>query len=161
MASWFDRFRNLLTKNTQQTAKEYNQAIYNWLGESILWNPENDETYINEGYRKNATIYSIINLISKSASTIPLCIYEKKNENDLKRYKAMTSGTYDQSVLFKSQQLKKHALIELDHTELHELMERPNPAQSYASWISEVVAFGKLTGNRYIYGIAQIGRAHV
>ena len=154
MASWFDRFRNLLTKNTQQTAKEYNQAIYNWLGESILWNPENDETYINEGYRKNATIYSIINLISKSASTIPLCIYEKKNENDLKRYKAMTSGTYDQSVLFKSQQLKKHALIELDHTELHELMERPNPAQSYASWISEVVAFGKLTGNRYIYGIA-------
>jgi HK97 family phage portal protein len=154
MASWFDRFRNLLTKNTQQTAKEYNQAIYNWLGESILWNPENDETYINEGYRKNATIYSIINLISKSASTIPLCIYEKKNENDLKRYKAMTSGTYDQSVLFKSQQLKKHALVELDHTELHELMERPNPAQSYASWISEVVAFGKLTGNRYIYGIA-------
>jgi hypothetical protein len=65
MASWFDRFRNLITKNTQQTAKEYNQAIYNFLGQSIIWNPENDDNYINEGYRKNATVYSIINLIAK------------------------------------------------------------------------------------------------
>ena len=62
MASLFERLSNLIVKNTQQTAKEYNQAIYNWLGESIVWNPENDDTYINEGYRKNATIYSIINI---------------------------------------------------------------------------------------------------
>jgi len=154
MASWFDRFRNLITKNSQQTAKEYNQAIYNWLGESILWNPENDDTYINEGYRKNATVFSIINIITKAASTIPIHVYEKVNDNDLKRYKAMTSGTFDSTVLFKAQRLKKHALLELEHTELDSLLERPNPAQSYASFISEVVAFGKLTGNRYIYGIA-------
>jgi len=154
MASWLDRFRNLITKNTQQTNQKYNQAIYNWLGESILWNPENDDTYINEGYRKNATVYSIINIITKAASTIPLNIYEKKNDNELKRYKSMTSGTFDSAVLFKAERLKKHALVELSDTDLHELLERPNPAQSYASWISEIVAFGKLTGNRYIYGIA-------
>ena len=52
MASIFDRFRNLLTKNNQQTNSQYNQAIYNWLGESLVWNPENDTTYIDEGYRK-------------------------------------------------------------------------------------------------------------
>lgn len=154
MASWLDRFRNLLTKNSQQTAKEYNQAIYNWLGESILWNPENDDTYINEGYRKNATVFSIINIITKAASTIPVHVYEKKNDNNLKRYKALTSGIVDSSVMFKANQLKKHALIELEHTDLHQILERPNPAQSYASWIQELVAFGKLTGNRYIYGIA-------
>ena len=37
--------------------------------------------------------------------------------------------------------------------ELQKLMDRPNPAQSYASWITELIAFGKLTGNRYVYGI--------
>jgi len=153
MASFFDRFKNLIIKNTQQTAKEYNQAIYNWLGESIVWNPENDDTYINQGYRKNATVYSIVNLITKAASTVPICVYEKVNDNDLKRYKAITSGTFDTSVLHKANMLRKNALVELQDTELHQLLDRPNPAQSYASWISEIVAFGKLTGNRYIYGI--------
>lgn len=154
MASFFDRFRNLLTKNAQQTADEYNKAIYNWLGESIVWNPENDTTYINEGYRKNATVYSLINIIAKASSSIPFQVYEKVNSNEYKRYKAMTSGTFDPSVLHKADYLKKQALVELEDTELHKLLDRPNPAQSYASWLTELIAFGKLTGNRYIYGIA-------
>jgi HK97 family phage portal protein len=153
MASFFDRFKNLIVKNTQQTAKEYNQAIYNFLGSSVIWNPENDDNYINEGYRKNATVYSIINLISKAASNVPFHVYEKVSDNQLKRYKAMTSGSFDSTIMHKANLIKKDALVELEHTELDELLERPNPAQSYASWISEIVAFGKLTGNRYIYGI--------
>ena len=154
MASFFDRFRNLLTKNAQQTAQEYNKAIYNWLGESIVWNPENDTTYINEGYRKNATVYSLVNIIAKAASSIPFQVYEKVNDNDYKRYKAMNSGTLDSGVMHKANYLKKKALVELQDTDLHKLLDRPNPAQSYASWITEIIAFGKLTGNRYIYGIA-------
>jgi HK97 family phage portal protein len=154
MASFFDRFRNLLTKNAQQTAQEYNKAIYNWLGESIVWNPENDTTYINEGYRKNSTVYSLVNIIAKAASSIPFQVYEKVNDNDYKRYKAMNNGILDPSVMHKANYLKKKALVELHDTDLHKLLERPNPAQSYASWITELIAFGKLTGNRYIYGIA-------
>ena len=154
MASFFDRFRNLLTKNAQQTAQEYNKAIYNWLGESIVWNPENDTTYINEGYRKNSTVYSLVNIIAKAASSIPFQVYEKVNDNDYKRYKAINNGILDPSVMHKANYLKKKALVELHNTDLHKLLERPNPAQSYASWITELIAFGKLTGNRYIYGIA-------
>ena len=154
MASILDRLKSLITKNTQQSAAEYNRAIYNWLGESILWNPENDETYINEGYRKNATIYSLINIITKAATTIPFQVYEIDNKTDYKRYKAMTSGLVDGNVLHKSEILKKRALVEIEDTELHMLLDRPNPMQSYNSFITEVIAFGKLTGNRYIYGIA-------
>lgn len=153
MASIFDRFKNLLTKNNQQTNSQYNQAIYNWLGESLVWNPENDTTYINEGYRKNATIYSLINIITKAASTIPINVYEKVNDNELKRYKAMSSGAVDGSILHKANLIKKQALVQLDDTDLHRLLERPNPSQSYGTFISELIAFGKLTGNRYIYGI--------
>ena len=153
MASLLDRFKNLISKNAQQTATEYNRAIYNWLGESIVWNPENDDSYITEGYRKNSTIYSLVNLITKAATTIPFQVYEKTNENDYKRYKAMTSGTFDASTIHKAAMLQKRSLVELQDTELHKLLERPNPAQSYNSWITELIAFGKLTGNRYIYGI--------
>ena len=151
MASFFDRFKR--TNKNQNTNEEYNKAIYSFLGNSIVWNAENDESYITEGYRKNATIYSIINLITKSATTIPLQVYEKTNDNDYKRYKALTSGFMDSASIRKAAMLQKTALIELQDTELHKLLDRPNPAQSYSSWLTEIIAFGKLTGNRYIYGI--------
>ena len=154
MASVLDRFRNLITKNAQQTAAEYNKAIYQFLGESIVWNPENDDTYIRDGYRRNATIYSLVNLITNAATTIPFQIYEKVNENEVKRYKSLTSGSVDAQSLLKANLIRKNAMVELQGTELHQLLERPNAAQSYSSWISELIAFGKLTGNRYIYGIA-------
>jgi len=154
MASLFDRFKNLITKNAQQTAAEYNRAIYQFLGESIVWNPENDDTYIKDGYRKNATIYSIVNIITNAATTIPFQVYEKVNENEVKRYKALTSGSVDANSIYKANLIRKNAMVELEGTELHKLLERPNAAQSYSSWLSELIAFGKLTGNRYIYGIA-------
>ena len=154
MASILERFRNLIVKNSQQTAAEYNRAIYQFLGESIVWNPENDDTYIRDGYRKNATIYSLINIITNAATTIPFQIYERVNENDLKRYKSLTSGSIDAQSIYKANLLKKNALVELEGTELHQLLEQPNAAQSYSSWITELIAFGKLTGNRYVYGIA-------
>jgi len=153
MASLIDRLKFLISKNAQQTSEQYNRAIYNWLGESIVWNPENDDSYITEGYRKNATIYSLINIITKAATTIPFQVYEIQNQNDYKRYKSITSGTYDSALIQKSQILKNRSLVELESTPLHELLDRPNPAQSYASFITELIAFGKLTGNRYIYGI--------
>ena len=71
------------------------------IGSAILLfgTSENDETYINDGYRKNATIYSIVNIITKAASTIPYHIYRKVNDNSYKRYKAMSSGIADPNVM--------------------------------------------------------------
>ena len=152
MASIIKRLQRVF-KSSQNTNTDFNKAIYNYLGDSIVWNPENDDTYINKGYRYNPTIYSIVNLISKTAQTIPFQIYEVKNENDLKRYKSLTNSDFTASSLFKAGQIQKSALVELEDTEIHELLNNPNPAQSYATWIQEIIAYGKLTGNRYIYGI--------
>ena len=153
MASFLDRFKSIINKSSQLTNINYNKAIYNWLGESIVWNPENDDSFITEGYRKNATVYSLINLITKAATTIPFQVYEIDNKNDYKRYKALTSGVFDSTTIQKAALLQKRSLIELSDTELHKILERPNPAQSYNAFITELISFGKLTGNRYIYGI--------
>ena len=159
MASFFDRFN--FSKKNQNTNEQYNRAIYNWLGNSVLWNNENDDSYITQGYQKNATIYSLINLITKAATTIPFQVYEKTNENDYKRYKALTSGIMDAASIQKASLLQKNALVELQDTELHKILERPNPSQSYNAWLTELIAFGKLTGNRYIYGIGPDTGANV
>ena len=92
MASFWQNFLNSVSNKNQNTNVDYNRAIYNYLGDKIVWNPDKDDTYINKGYRYNSTIYSIVNLINKAASTIPFQVYEVQNDNDLKRYKAMTSG---------------------------------------------------------------------
>ena len=153
MASFLDRFKNLVSKSAQKTHVDFNKAIYNYLGDTLVWNPENDDTYIDKGYRYNATIYSIINLITKSATNIPFQVYEVQKSNDLKRYKALTSGEFNSNTVLQAKMLQKKALVELEDTELHQLLDRPNPAQGYNAWIQEIIAFGKLTGNRYIYGI--------
>jgi len=153
MASFLDRIRGGIAKNLQSTHELFNKVVYTYLGEKVVWNSENDETYIDKGYRYNPTIYSIINLISKTASNVPICIYAVEKENDLARYKAMTQGGIDSSILFKTERIKKNALIEINDTELHELLKRPNPSQSYVSFIQELIAFDRLTGNGYIYGI--------
>lgn len=154
MASILDRFKNLINKNGQQTNPAFNRAMYNFLGETLITSEDNDDSYINKGYRFNSTVYSIINLITKAASTVPFQVYEVQNTNELKRYKALTSGDFANLTNPRAQISLKNALVELEDTEIHELLDRPNPAQSYSSFLTEVIAYGKLTGNRYIYGIA-------
>ena len=153
MATLLDRFKALITKNLQSTNPAYNRAIYNYLGNSLIWNPENDDTFINKGYRYNSTVYGIVNLITKAASTVPLVIYEVKSDNELAKYRAITGSGFDANVMHKSAILKKSALVELSDTELHQLLKRPNPAQSGNAFIQEIIGFGMLTGNRYIWGI--------
>ena len=149
-----DRFTCAIRKSSQSTNEAFNKLVYRYIGNHLISSTDSDDTYINKGYRFNSTVYSIVNLLAKTASAIPFQVYEVKSDNDLKRYKSMSSGIYDGNSMLNSKLLQKKALVEVDDTELHELLNRPNPAQSYNSWIQEIVAFGALTGNRYIYGIS-------
>ncbi len=154
MASFLDRIRNgIKAFNSQGTNDSYNKFIYNWIGNNTLSNNTNDDDFIKRGYAYNPTIYSIINLISKAAITVPFQVYKKIDDGALKEYKALTgNGANEQSIL-KAKMMRKHTMIEVDYTSLDKVLSRPNPAQSYSTWLEELIAFGKLTGNRYIYGI--------
>ena len=149
-----DNLRNFFVKNSQRTAEAYNRAIYNYLGSSVVFNAENDESFINDGYRQNATVYSLINIITRASGIIPFQVYEKQSENKYQKYKSLTSGLQTTESMLRQRMIRKDAMVELEDTELHQLLNRPNPAQSYNSFMTELIAFGLLTGNRYIYGIA-------
>lgn len=154
MASIIDTFKQSIAKALSSgTNESYNKLIYTWLGTNIIMNEDNDSTYIRDGYQRNATIYSIINLIVKAATTIPVTVYRVTNEGTAKQYKAMTSGVMDGPAIYKANILRKRAFEEIKDSDLEALLMRPNPAQSFSAWLGEIVAFGKLTGNRYIYGI--------
>jgi HK97 family phage portal protein len=154
MASLIDTFRQTIAKALGSgTNPAYNKLIYTWLGTNIIVNEDADSTYIRDGYQRNATIYSIINLIVKAATTIPMTVYRVTNEGSAKQYKAMTSGVMDGNAMYKANILRKRAFEEVTDSDLEALLKRPNPSQSFSAWLGELVAFGKLTGNRYVYGI--------
>lgn len=145
----------LIGKKFTQTAGEYNKIIYNWIGNgSVFYNPENDDAFIRDGYQHNNTVYAIIQMITKNASCIPFNVYEVKNKSKAATYKAMTSGILTPESIVNARQIKAQGFEEVHDTDLHELLRRPNPAEGYASFMTNLIAFGKLTGNRYIYGLA-------
>ena len=94
MASFLDRIRNSIKAFGQTNTNEsYNRFIYNVLGKNTVVGNINDDDFIRRGYAYNPTIYSLINLISKAAITVPYTIYQKVDEQNIKEYKALTSNT--------------------------------------------------------------------
>lgn len=155
MANFLQRLKNgLKAFNQQSTNESYNRFIYNFLGNNTISNNEYNDDYIEKGYAYNPTIYSLIQLISKSAITVPYNIYRKVDEGAMKEYKALTSNNLNEESVLKAKLLRKHTLEIVEHTALSKLLERPNPAQSWAVFLEEMIGFGKLTGNRYVYGIS-------
>ena len=154
MASFLQRIRNgLKAFNTQQTNESYNRFIYNVMGNNTISNNQYSDDYIDKGYGYNPTIYSLIQLISKSAVTVPYKIYKTVDESSVKEYKALTENGLNEDSVFKAKLMRKHIFEEVEHSAVGKLLERPNPAQSWSVFLEELIGFGKLTGNRYIYGI--------
>ncbi len=155
MASFLQRIRNgIKAFNSQQTNEQYNRFIYDVLGTNPISNNQYNQDYIDKGYKFNPTIYSLIQLISKSAITVPYKIYQKLDESAVKEYKGLLSDGLNEESVFKSKLMRKHIFEEVDHSALGKLLDRPNPAQSFSVFLQELISFGKLTGNRYVYGIS-------
>ena len=114
---------------------------------------DNDERYITEGYQKNAAIYSIINMIIRNATMIPFKVYDIKSQTLKTDYNALTSGSSTRGAMFKASTIKARAFTEVENSEMLEVLARPNPHQTWTDFIANYIGFGKLTGNRYIYGV--------
>lgn len=137
------------------------QGQINLFDKLISWSADNtsyykadsDERYISEGYQKNEAIYSIINMITRNATMIPFKVYEVKDKQLAKDYTALTSGYSTKGSLFKASVIKGRSFSEVNQSDILTLLQNPNPAESWSSFISNYIGFGKLTGNRYIYGV--------
>ena len=154
MASFLDRIKNSIKAFGQTNTNEsYNRFIYNVLGKNTVVGNINDDDFIRRGYAYNPTIYSLINLISKAAITVPYTIYQKIDEQNIKEYKSLTSNSLNSESLLKAKLMRKHIFKEVEHSALGKLLQRPNPTQSWSTFLEELIGFGKLTGNRYVYSI--------
>lgn len=138
-----------------EVSEEYTDFAFRNIGNGTpLWNKENNEAYIDLGYRTNDTLYAIVNHIIQSAAAVPVKVYTIKSKSSAKSYDAMTKGHQSIDSILETRKIKEQAFDEVEDSDLNALLERPNGINDYTQFISSLVGFGKITGNRYIWGIS-------
>lgn len=104
---------------------DYFKGMYQWIGTNTpIWADQDNDSYINEGFAKNADVFSIVNYIIKRMGSIPWKLYS---------YNAKGEMT----------EIKNHPLIDL--------IERPNPMMGQAFFIQSLFANKLILGNGFLY----------
>ena len=129
-----------------------NKAIYGQFNVNnlVVWMDNRVDTFINEGYRGNAMIYSIVKKIGEKDSEVPLQAFKENGKE--KRYKAIKykSGELDRAQS-KFERVKNLEAVESG--DLMDLLKHPNPRQTQIEFLKEVSMWFRLTGEVFIYGV--------
>lgn len=122
------------------------------MGQVEFYNKD-PRTYIDKGYVTNPNVYSIINKITRPASSVPFALYEIKEEKAFRKYKAlMESGQRDEARVQHSK-----ALVLSENKDRQKIFIQPNESQSWTEFCEGAIGFKLLTGNNFIYGLSPAG----
>jgi len=139
------------------TSNLYNENIFQWIGAGqIIFDWEDNEKFVKQGFQQNADVYTCIDLIIKKGAECAYSIYEVKpgvSKKDLKIYENMCMAEGVQARL-KSIQLKNQLFDEVkdSNNPILKLLANPNPRQNYEEWVSDLLGFFLCNGNGYILG---------
>ncbi|RYY00789.1 phage portal protein [bacterium] len=139
----------------QQTDTKAQNAplIYPVIGNGgVNWLNDNSQSYITNGYAGNPNVYSIIKLIIDKASTVPFNLYEVKNQSKLKSYKALSLN--NNLISTKALTTKEQSLKEVENHPILDILDCPNPDQSFSDFLKNLLGYKLITGNAYIYGLS-------
>lgn len=106
--------------------------------------------FIQDGYSANATVYTIISMVSRKFGSIPRYVYKIDNAKAARQYKALLHQ--GQFTLRQITDLEKKAYDEdvIDNA-LNELLNRPNEMQGQDSFYEIACTFYMLCGEAFIW----------
>lgn len=126
----------------------FNRALYSFFTGLWFTLDDNKETYIREGYQRNADVYSVVSLISRKASLAPFRLYKVTDKKAFNEYQMHTKAQNHKE----AQKYRKKALELVEDHPLEKLLMRPNEAQGMQQFMESQYGFLLLTGDSYIYG---------
>lgn len=135
--------------------------VNRYIEQNISWRPAlpvypdiDQKNAIEEGFAKNADVYSIVSKKAQMASNIPFYVYQVKKDGQkaLREYKQLTNGDCpNEDAMFKAALLKTKALEQVDErNELSRLISSPSPYLSATEFFEAAYGFLNLTGNAFI-----------
>jgi phage portal protein BeeE len=139
----------------QITANLYNQNVFGWIGNNqVIVDFEDKVKFVDEGFKKNADVYTCIDIISKKIAECAYCLYEVKEgvtKKDLKVYENMSLAE-GPTAKMRTLQLKEQMFNQLESNPILDLLAKPNPQQTYEEWMTDLAGFFLCTGDGYIFG---------
>lgn len=156
------RLNNLLPLNQRgnnfQPVNAAGQVIQMINGRLVGYT-DNQENYIVKGYNINDVIYSIVNLIVEKCKVADFNLYKIKDEAAYKSLNSLKSkGELTAKEYVKVLSLQNKALTPITDPGIgplgkwHDLLEYPNPEDTFAEFMGNSIAYKLITGNKYIMG---------
>lgn len=121
-----------------------------FFGGQIVPYADRKEIYVDEGYRGNDIIYSIISLITNTAKVAPWAAYKVVDEGAYKKYKLELSKeqpNYKAAFDYRQKALELYT----GDAGLNELLKYPNPNQTFAEENAELWTWKLVTGDYFEY----------
>jgi phage portal protein BeeE len=137
------------------TANLYNQNVFGWIGNNqVVLDFEDKAKFVDQGFQKNADVYTCIDIISKKVAECAYALYEIKDgvtKKDLKIYENMSMAE-GASAKMRTLQLKEQMFNQVESNPILDLLAKPNPLQTYEEWMTDLAGFYLCTGDGYIFG---------
>jgi phage portal protein BeeE len=151
----FEGLKQLMQIKAEPESKNLlNEMVFQYLNnQDIVWyNNQQSQIFINQGYRQNATVYSIVRKLGDKKKIAPPLVYTEKNRNAKYKYKEYKySGDpqkHSQAVTMRSK-----ALEFADQSDLAKLLANPNPNQTWTEFAESCAGFYDTCGEVFIYGV--------
>lgn len=143
---------NTAKKPPNVTVQQFPQPIQ-VNGEIVTWQANGMKDQVQNGYCGNDIVYSIIRMITDKAKVAPWAEYKIKDEEQYKRYIAITSekGTRFTQKEILDIRTKALELVKVSGR-VTELLRYPNPIDSWKDIVDGHCVFKLTTGNGYLYG---------
>lgn len=129
------------------------RVLFDRLGFTVVWLNADSLTFVNQGYLANPDIYTVINRITRTASTAPWKVYriKKGQEKNHKRYKAWTGANATKESVERAMRIKALVYEEDNVHPLNKLIEQPNPNQKCREFTENSIGFKLITGERFLH----------
>lgn len=134
--------------------KGENLALKNtffWLGDGQPIVSEDSYSYIQDGYMSVGAVYECVDLIMKKILSCPVICYRVKNEQGYKKYENLLKSNNPIDVQ-KAMRMKEDVVEEYAPPEIKALIDKPNPKQTWDTFISTIATLYLITGNSLVYG---------
>lgn len=139
-----------VTTVQNENINKFPNVVINSFGVSALWHSDGYHDNVT-AYTSNATLYSIVNRISKMAAIAPFKVYKvKPGKKSLHiKYKAWTGENATWESISKAMRIKSLVYEEDNSHPLNERIENPSKDTNGVQFIINSIGFKLLTGNRF------------
>ena len=126
---------------------------------SLRWTPfgftlysNEAQTFMDEGWLANSTVYSIINRTANKVASIPLYQYTSRSSKSIREFKQLRKE-YDPKAWIQAERLKLKDLTEVEDRgdAINRLLRAPSPGVSLGDWLYFVLANKMISGGCPVY----------